>query len=242
MRIELRLAEAEPYGWVDLPFAHPARLTLLGAGDMRSLATRCAALRTMGLDPTNVCMVDQTHSRIVRCADDLLARGSTAAADSRTRGDGIVSGPRGPTLAVGIADCMPILLADERTGAYGIVHSGWRGTGILGDAADAMARRYGSRPADLLALCGPCISGDSYAVDEARALEYSKWGADAVVRRGDQAYLDMRAANVAIARNLGIVAVVVDHCTFRTPQLGSFRREGAGYHGMLALVGPAPTR
>ncbi len=240
MTVVLPLAAAEADGWVDLPFVHPARLTLVGAGDMRSLETRCAALEAMGFDPASVCMVRQTHSRIVRHADELLAVGSSAASGTRIEGDGIVSAPGGPVLAVGVGDCMPVLIADERTGAYAIVHSGWRGTGILRDAVEAMARRYGTECEDLRALYGPCISGDSYAVDAARGRDYARWGSDAVVWRGEQAYLDMRAANLAIARDLGIRAAVVDHCTVLTPQLGSFRREGPGYHGMLALIGPSP--
>lgn len=240
MRVELPLGAADAHGWVDLPFVHPARLTLVSAGDMRSLETRCAVLEAMGFDPASVCMVHQTHSRIVRYADELLALGSTAASGTRIEGDGVVSGPDGPVLAVGVADCMPILIADERTGAYAIVHSGWRGTGISRVAVESMARRFGTACEDLRALCGPCISGDSYAVDAGRGRDYARWGDDAVVWRGDQAYLDMRAANLAIARDLGITTAVVDHCTVLTPQLGSFRREGPGYHGMLALIGPLP--
>ncbi len=240
MKVELPLAAVGEAGWVDLPFVHPARLTLVNAGDMRSSPVRCAALEAMGYDPASVCMVHQTHSRIVRYADELLALGSTAASGTRVEGDGIVSDADGPVLAVGVADCMPILIADERTGAYGVVHSGWRGTGILENAVDAMAHRCGTNTEDLRVLCGPCICGESYAVDAGRGREYARWGNDAVVWRGDQAYLDMRAANLAIARELGIVAAVVDHCTLLTPQLGSYRREGPGYHGMLALIGPSP--
>ncbi len=243
MNIELPLGSVSARGWVELPFAHPAWLTLRRAGDMRSTDVRCRVLDAIGIAPDSVCMVRQIHSRRLRFADELVAAGSTAASDDRLEADGILSDAGGPVLAVGIADCVPILVADTRTGAYGILHSGWKGTGILRDAVAAMRARYGTRPEDLVILLGPCISVESYAVDEARAREYeAEWGPHAVVRRANRAYLDMRAANLAIARDAGIRTVsVVDHCTVLTPELGSFRREGPGYTGMLAAVGSRRT-
>jgi polyphenol oxidase len=245
MNIELPLRSASERGWVDLPFAHPAWLTLHGAGDMRSADSRRRVLERIGLAPDSVCMLRQVHSRRIRFADELVQAGSTAASDDRLEADGILSGAGGPVLAVGIADCVPILVADTRSGAYGILHSGWKGTGILHDAVILMQSRYGTRPEEVVVLLGPCISGESYAVDEARAREYeAAWGAEAVVRAGNRAYLDMRAANLRIARGLGIANVsIVNHCTMLTPELGSFRREGSGYTGMLAAVGPGrPSR
>lgn len=244
--VELPLAAGESRGWVDLPFPMPARLTLRSAGDMRDRSLRTRLLRAMRVAPQRVCMVNQVHSRTVVDADELLAAGSTAAMERSdlVEADGIVSGPDGPVLAVGVGDCAPLFLVDERTRAYALLHSGWRGTGILMHAVEILRKRYACEPSDLLLHVGPCISAASYDVDAARAAAYRQWGSAAVVHSGDTAYLDMRAANVAIADRVGIRAVsVANHCTYTTPQLGSFRREGtAGYTGMLALLGPISPR
>lgn len=239
MTIELPIEDVAHSGIATIPFGNPAFLTLRSAGSMRDAAARGAVLERLAVNPARLCVVRQIHSRTVHTAEALLAAGSIEGASVPTEGDGIVSGPDGPWLAVAVADCMPIFLSDRRTGAYGLLHSGWRGTGILREAVTLMERSYGTRSGDLVALFGPCISADSYAVDAARAREFSVWGADAVVHRGDQAYLDMRAANRSIADELGIRTVTVNHCTYRTPQLGSYRREGSDrYTSMLALVGP----
>lgn len=240
MRIELPLEAAAADGYVRLPFRHPAFLTLATAGDMRERAARESMLASIGIEPSRLFRCRQVHSRIVHAVEDLEAQADEST-NSLPEGDGLVSGPGGPWLAVGVGDCMPLLLSDQRTGAYGVLHSGWRGTGILEPAVGAMRERYGSDPADVMMLMGPCISAEAYVVDEARGRQFSVWGREAVVHRGDRTYLDMRAANRGIAERLGIGSVaVINHCTYKTPQLGSFRREGTeGYTGMLAIIGPS---
>jgi purine-nucleoside/S-methyl-5'-thioadenosine phosphorylase / adenosine deaminase len=73
--------------------------------------------------------------------------------------DALTSDVRGMLLAVQTADCLPILIADERTGAFAAVHAGWRGTlaGILARTAEWMQMSYDTRPADLHAAFGPAI-------------------------------------------------------------------------------------
>ena len=73
--------------------------------------------------------------------------------------DGIVSDDDGGAVAVRVADCAPILLADTTRRAVAAVHAGWRGTmqGIAGVAAAAMSQAFGCRPEDLMAAIGPCL-------------------------------------------------------------------------------------
>jgi len=235
MTVTLPVNAADERGWLRLPFPHPAWMSTRSAGDMRQAHHREELCARIGLPSDRVLRLSQVHSHRVLAAEDLLPAPATA-----PEGDGLVSGPGGPYLAVGVGDCMPIVLCDLRSGAYGVLHSGWRGTGILSVGLDAMRTRYGTAPDDVVAFLGPCISGESYEVDAARADEYRRWGAGAVVQVGDRPYLDMRAANLEIARRAGVgLVVAADNCTFQTPQLGSYRREGpSGYTGMLVIVGP----
>jgi YfiH family protein len=205
---------------------------------MRGTAARCERLVRCGYDPARVVLLRQEHTRRVVAADDVLASTADQDPEDRVAADGIVAGPEGPALAVGVGDCMPILLYDRVTGARGLLHSGWKGTGILEAAVRELEQRYRVRASGLVAHFGPCISSDAYVVDDARAAEYAEWGTSAVVYRENRPYLDLRAANLAIARRLGIGQVsYADHCTFADERLGSFRRQGAGYTGMLVVVG-----
>ncbi len=73
-----------------------------------------------------------------------------------------------PTLLLGIqtADCMPIVLVDERTRAFAAVHAGWRGTyaEIAVRTIERMQQEYDSRPEDLLVALGPAICAANFEV------------------------------------------------------------------------------
>ena len=81
--------------------------------------------------------------------------------------DGLVTRETGVVLAIYVADCGVIWLADRKTGAIGLLHSGKNGTAanILGVALERMADCFGSRAQDVTAVLGPCIRPPDYEVD-----------------------------------------------------------------------------
>jgi YfiH family protein len=69
-------------------------------------------------------------------------------------------------LAIQVADCVPLLIADRRTGAVAAAHAGWRGMAarVPHLTVAALGRQYGSRPEDLIAAIGPSIGACCYEV------------------------------------------------------------------------------
>ena len=91
------------------------------------------------------------------------------AADARSEpvaGDALTANTEKVLLAIQTADCMPVLIADERTRAFAAVHAGWRGTlaGIVARTVERMQQMYDSRPADLHAALGPAICAEVFEV------------------------------------------------------------------------------
>ncbi len=214
-----------------------AYMSLRDAGDMGKGAglhnsNRCRFFSELGVVSARVKMLNQVHSRIVYSADIDMEL-------SHCEGDGLVSCDKGVLLAVTVADCMPILLFDEKTGCFGILHSGWKGTGILEDALVLMQRRHGSDPKNLRVVLGPCIGSCCYAVDEHRAkLFRERWGDKAVRTDGASMFIDMKAANKAILAKQGVLFSDINVCTCCDPRFGSYRREGSGaFTRMLVLFG-----
>jgi YfiH family protein len=119
-----------------------------------------AAVASVGGSLTDLRRIKQVHGctvRVVRHNDPVLG-----APDA----DAIVSNTPGQVLAVQVADCVPLLLADPRTGAVGAVHAGWRGSAarIAPAAVQTLAREFGVRPQDLVAAVGPSIGPCCYEV------------------------------------------------------------------------------
>lgn len=108
--------------------------------------------------------VKQVHGAGVR----VLRQGAVTAQDvaDRPEADAIVSNASGLVLSVQVADCVPILMADARSGACAAVHAGWRGTcaGVAGAAVERMVSEFGSDPSDLIAALGPSIGACCYTV------------------------------------------------------------------------------
>ncbi len=103
----------------------------------------------------------QTHSATVH-------RVTAQDADRVIHGDGLLTDD--PALALGIqtADCVPVLLADRKTGAVGAFHAGWRGTlhRIVERGVGTMRLEFGTDPKDIVAAIGPSIGPCCYAVGE----------------------------------------------------------------------------
>jgi YfiH family protein len=202
-------------------------------GDPRCRATLLVAL---GVEPGRVRCVRQVHSRTVVRMDGSESPGSPLA-----EADGMVTDRPDLLLTVTVADCLPIFLADRRTGAFGLVHSGWKGTGIVVEAVRMMVSAYGTRIADLAVTIGPGIGPCCYTVPDERCERFqAEFGPCAVQRSHDgSSRLDLRAANAVLLEREGVEEVtIISDCTSCNPLLGSFRREGAAaFTRMLAFIG-----
>jgi polyphenol oxidase len=87
--------------------------------------------------------------------------------------DGLVTSHTGVVLTIYTADCGAIWLADAKTGAIGLLHSGKKGTegNILQVALDMMAEQFGTHPQDVTAVLSPCIRPPDYEVDFAAEID-----------------------------------------------------------------------
>ncbi len=218
-----------------------AGISLAAAGDMalsrdRTLPWRTKFLAARRIPRERLYALRQVHSRRVQLIEE-----QSVDAIAAVEADGLLTGRSDAVLSVTVADCLPIFLADRRTGAFGVLHSGWKGTGIVVEGLSVLASRFGSHPGEISAVIGPGIGACCYAVPEERAAFFaSEYGPGTVVRGPDGTpRLDLRAANIELLRRAGVedVTVFMD-CTNCSPKLGSFRRQGAAdFTLMLAWIG-----
>lgn len=139
-----------------------------------------AAVGAVGGAIGQLARIKQVHGRTV-----LVVRGGDDSVDGPPpEADALVSNTPGRVLAVQVADCVPLLLADPRTGAVAAVHAGWRGVaaGIAPAAVETLAREYGSQPGDLIAAAGPSIGACCYEVGVELVEAFRQAGASAAER------------------------------------------------------------
>jgi YfiH family protein len=129
--------------------------------------------------PGPLAWVHQVHSD--RSIDANGAAGCLGDADA------LITATPGVYVSIRTADCIPILLADERLRVVAAVHAGWRGSAerIAEKVVERMKLSYGSRPEDLVAAIGPGICGGCYEVGPEVA---ERFGVDAT-------HLDLAEAN-----------------------------------------------
>lgn len=235
---------------VELQDAPLAGMTLRSAGSMRfrwneTNPARQAQLSLMtASSPEKVFVpVELIHSHIVynvKSSQDTQG----------LQGDGIITKNTSLIPTVTVADCMPVYLWDPVTKVFGIVHSGWKGTGIAVDAMNLAAKEYGSRIQDFCVILGPHIQDCCYIVNEERADFFKEnFGSDCVkpLEEGGKCYcggrgfpvawnngggqlyrLSLKKANVFALEKAGVKKEninIIDECTCCNEKFGSNRRE-----------------
>jgi polyphenol oxidase len=154
--------------------------------------------------------------------------------------DAVVSARPGVAACVSVADCVPILVADPRSGAVAAVHAGWRGTLVraAGRAVAELVRAHGARPADLVAAVGPSIGPCCYAVSVDLAERFrAAFGPAAANPSPSQARVDLWLANTAILREAGLArerVEVLERCTSCEADFFFSHRRDSGRTGRQA--------
>lgn len=178
----------------------------------------------------------QKHSadvRLVRSIEDARppenARGETVYCDALT------TGAPGILLAVKTADCVPVVIADARTGACAAVHAGWRGTvaSIVARTLEEMAEAFGTRAGDVHAAIGPAANGCCYEVGEEVISAFREKFPDSdslfTPTREGHALVDLQRANREQLIAVGVQSeniYTAPLCTMcRTDLFFSYRRE-----------------
>jgi polyphenol oxidase len=177
----------------------------------------------------NLATLKQIHS-----SDCIVAEGRQG---QLGHGDALLENTPGAVVAVKTADCLPILLADQRVHAVAAVHAGWRGTAaeIAKGAVAAMQERFSTQPEDLHAAIGPGIGPCCYEVGPEVAERFGLAG---------RVHLDLAAINRQQLLEAGIPAERICQSGLCTKCLAgdfhSFRRDREAAGRMYSFAGIAP--
>jgi hypothetical protein len=182
----------------------------------------------------NVLQMRQVHGSVVDVVDDRGGRAILPEADGM-----VATGPDA-VLVVRVADCVPVLLADLDGEVIGVAHAGRPGmvAGVVPATVSAMRQLGAER---LTAWLGPRVCGACYEVPAAmraevgalvpEALATTSWGTPS---------LDVGAGVRAQLEALDVTVHDVPACTRESPDLYSYRRDGARAGRFAGLIRRRP--
>ena len=148
--------------------------------DPEAIATNRQLLcQELQIDTNFLLMPHQTHgdeSRII--AQDFFSSSSMTREMLLESVDSLITNVPGVCIGVLTADCIPILLYDDRHHVAAAVHAGWRGTvqRIVSKTIKKMGQNYGTHAEDLHGCIGPGISLTHFEVGDEVYKEFAHAG------------------------------------------------------------------
>ncbi len=213
--------------------------SLLCGDTVSALRNRKVFLSGLSMDHRRMVCSRQVHGKEVAVIrEEDAGKGALDAATSFEGFDGFVTDVPGVPLCVFTADCLSVFLYDPVRVAAGVIHAGWRSThqGICQTAVELMGERFGSAPASLRAVLGPCMRGCCYQVGP----EFSDRFPSGLSSRGGYLYLDLPSVNTRQLLSAGISpGNIIDTgvCTScRHDSFYSYRKEGASCGRLLSVI------
>ncbi len=206
----------------------------LHVGDSpESVARNRSRLATeLGVELADLVWMEQVHGRSVQ-----VISGRVESPVEVT--DALVTATPGLVLVVQVADCVPLLLWDERARVIGAVHCGRQGLrlGVAEQAITAMVG-LGASVESINALLGPAICGQDYEVPQHMQTDVEKYAPGSAVRtRQGTSGLDIRAGLAGQLKSLGLQSIEIDpRCTAEDADLFSHRGDGGRTGRQIAVV------
>jgi YfiH family protein len=187
---------------------------------------RKLALNELNIDVDRVSYLDQVHGTTV-----------CKAQPGKQTGDALVTNEKGLPIAVGAADCYPVLFHDDKNRVIGAAHCGWKGTlgKIVKNTIEEMLK-LGAEMSHIKVAIGQGICRENYEVSEDVIAQFREAGFPGYCWSGRQ--LDLLAANRFVALESGIAAEQIwsmNRCTTE-PDFFSYRRDQGKTGRMWAVI------
>ncbi len=189
-------------------------------------ASLCAQL---GITENQLILPYQTHSDKVAVIDSKFQQLSDEERYKALQGiDAVVTALPHICIGVSTADCIPVLLHDEKRNIIAAIHAGWRGTvaGIVKKSIEVMKRCYNSCAHDIRAIIAPGISIDAFEVGDEVYEEFRKAGfaMEQIAKRypttagGEKWHIDLWEANSLLLQQCGVAREkihIAGVCTYK---------------------------
>jgi len=213
----------------------------VGDNPQKVLRNRQKFAAAIGVKPERFTTCAQVHgSHVQVITEDRIGSGALSFADTIPETDALITNLADVPLLLFYADCVPVLLADPKTGAIGLAHAGWRGTAaqIAKKTVAAMQKAFGVQPENLLAAIGPSIGDCCYEVDDVVGIQMQEYASCFTEKCNGKYWLDLWQVNRQQLMEAGVALSNISTagvCTNHIPELFCSYRYENGKTGRMGV-------
>lgn len=185
----------------------------------------------LSIDIENIIRPNQTHSTNI----ELVERNKKEYKDC----DSLILNEKDMAIYLNFADCVPIILYDEKNNIGAVAHGGWRGTAgkIASKTVLKMKEMFNTQEKDVVALIGPCISFECFetSIEAIEQLKASVHNQDGLFK---ERFADLKGINKRQLEEIGVKKIdVCPYCTvLDNDKFFSYRKENQTNKRHSALI------
>lgn len=172
----------------------------------------------------------QSHSDNVQIVDECSEYNNV---------DALILTEANTAIYLNFADCTPVILYDNKNNIAAIAHAGWRGTAsrIAQKTAFEMFNKLNSKPENITAVIGPCISFEKFETypEALTSLKASIKNPKGLFRDN---FADLKGINAMQLKEIGIEKIdICPYCTFKdNDKFFSYRKENKTIQRHSAVI------
>ena len=191
---------------------------------------RATLFGQLNVDPQNVAFANQVHGNRIK----EVTKGGTYAET-----DGLVTQIPGLSLAIQVADCAAVLIADPHSQIIAAVHAGWRGTaGNIVPQTLQKIKELGGQLTTCKAFISPCIGMENFEIGMEVAEQFPDRFVD--YNTYQKPHLNLKGFIKHQLVECGLVSESIEMhagCTVQEEEhYYSYRREGTQSGRMMGII------
>lgn len=185
----------------------------------------------LSINIENIIRPNQTHSTNI----ELVQKDKKEYKDC----DSLILAEKDMAIYLNFADCVPIILYDEKNNIGAVVHGGWRGTAgkIASKTVLKMKELFKTEEKDIVALIGPAISFECFETSF-EAIEQLKASVENQEGLFKERFADLKGINKRQLEEIGVEKIDVCPCctVLDNDKFFSYRKENQTNKRHSALI------
>lgn len=203
-------------------------------GDGRNEGNRNDFFDRIGVDPDSIVSADLANGNDVVVVDDAGKR-------IAEKTDGLVTKNKEISLAITVADCVPVFFFEPEKNIIAIAHAGWRGiVGRIVPKTIEKIKELGGDAQKLKVALGPGINACHFEIKEDVLGEFDEYE-EFIIKKESKIFIDLKGIIRKQLESGGVAAGNIENdneCTYESEKYFSYRRDKTEViEAMIAIVG-----